>query len=109
MNRCPTVPVAPRTATFRLRIAVKSDVSEERRSEPPVAFVDPAQEPQSGRGQIGEHLVVVHNVPAIDADAPVPVPAGVVIDRLVEEMALAAISDTRMVTAPRWRSVGVGS
>ena len=43
MKRCPTVPVAPRTATLRLRIAVKFDVSAEPRGEPPVSFVDPAQ------------------------------------------------------------------
>src|SRR5256885_5022252 len=88
MNRCPTVPVAPRTATFRLRIAVKSDVSEERRGKPAALWVDPAQKAKAHLRQRGEHLVVVHDVPALDADLPVAVRAGVVVDRLVDAWAL---------------------
>src|SRR2546421_4348270 len=88
MNRCPTVPVAPRTATLRLRIAVKSDVSEERRGEPAALRVDPAQKAKPHLRQRCEHFVVVQDVAALDADLPVAVRAGVVVDRLIDARAL---------------------
>src|SRR2546428_5230983 len=88
MKRCPTVPVAPRTATLRLRIPSKFDVSGGRRGEPPVPVVDPAKEPETGGGEVGEHLVVAHDVAALDANAPVAMGPGVVIDGLEEQMAL---------------------
>src|SRR2546423_1339908 len=89
MNRCPTVPVAPRTATLRLRIAVKFDVSAERRGEPAVSFVDPAQQSESGRRQVGEHLVVGQDSRPLDPDEPAAAGAGVVLDRLIEQLAFA--------------------
>src|SRR5438046_977025 len=89
MNRCPTVPVAPRTATLRLRIAVKSDVSEEGRGEPAVSLVDPAQQAQPRRGEVGQHLVVREDAGTLQIDHPAAAHAGVVFDLLVEELALA--------------------
>src|SRR5882762_8730334 len=89
MNLCPTVPVAPRTATLRLRIAVKSDVSEECRGEPAVAFVDPAQEAQPRRGEVGQHLVVREDAGALKIHHPAAAHAGVVLDLLVQELSLA--------------------
>src|SRR2546428_6019041 len=89
MKRCPTVPVAPRTATLRLRIAVKFDVSAESRGEPPVSFVDPAQETEPSRGQVGEHLVVAEDAGALQIHHPAAAHSGVVFDLLVQELALA--------------------
>src|SRR5437773_4657171 len=71
MKRCPTVPVAPRTATLRLRIAVKFDVSEERRGKPAALRVNPAHEAEPRLCKRRKHLVVVHDVPAIDPNLPV--------------------------------------
>src|SRR5205814_4023600 len=83
-----TVPVAPRTATLRLRIAVKSDVSEERCGEPAALRVDPAQKAKPHLRQRCEHFVVVQDVASLDADLPVAVRAGVVVDRLIYARAL---------------------
>src|SRR2546430_16869577 len=88
MKRCPTVPVAPRIATLRLRIVGKFDVSGGRRGEPPVPVVDPMAQPEAGSGQIGERLVVIQHVPAVDADPPVPAVAAVVLDGLRDERTL---------------------
>src|SRR5207245_9991814 len=88
MNRCPTVPVAPRTATLRLRIAVKSDVSEERRGEPAPLRVNPMHEPEAGLCERRKHLVVVHHVPAFDPNLPVTVCPAVVVDGLVDAISI---------------------
>src|SRR5439155_6348522 len=89
MNRCPTVPVAPRIATLRLRIAVEFDVSEERRGEPPVPLVDPAQEAQPRRGEVGQHLVVREDAGALQIHHPAATYSGVVLDLLEQELSLA--------------------
>src|SRR2546423_1490692 len=84
LNRCPTVPVAPRTATLRLRIAVKFDLSAERCGEPAVSVVDPAQQTQPGRGEVGQHLVVGEDAGALQIHHPAAAHSSVVLDLLVE-------------------------
>src|SRR5207249_2397925 len=88
MNRWPTVPVAPRTATLRLRIAVKSDVSDERRGEPAPLRVNPVHEAEARRCERRKHLVVAHHVPALDPNLPVTVCPAVVVDRLVDAISV---------------------
>src|SRR5438309_3926948 len=90
MNRWPTVPVAPRTATLRLRIAVKFDLSKESRGEPPVPFVDPAEETKTGRSEVGQHLAVGQDAGALQIHQPAAAHAGVVLDLLIEQLAFAA-------------------
>src|SRR2546430_3678726 len=88
MKRCPTVPVAPRTATLRLRIAVKSDVSEDGRGEPAPLRVNPMDEAEARFCERRKHLVVVHHVPALDPNLPVTVRPAVVVDRLVDAISI---------------------
>ncbi|HZP96628.1 MAG TPA: hypothetical protein VFC31_09880 [Candidatus Limnocylindria bacterium] len=51
--------------------------------------IDPVAELQSGCGEIGKRLVVAQDVPTLDSYPPVPAVAGVVLDRLIEQRAIA--------------------
>src|SRR2546427_4327285 len=88
MKRCPTTPVAPRTATLRLRIDEKCEASERRGDEPAPLGTNPAQQPEAGRAERREGFVVAQDSRPVQPDLPAPAFAGVVFDRLVEQLAL---------------------
>src|SRR5205814_9867100 len=68
----------------------ETDASDRDRHQPAAAFVDPAQQTKSRRGEGGEHLVVGQDAHAVHPHDPLAARAGIVLDRLIEELPLTA-------------------
>ena len=81
MKRCPTVPVAPRTATVRLRMRFKSEASDRQRREPAPLRIEPAVQAQPGLRERGGYLLVAEDPGVLHAEAPVPLLARFVLNR----------------------------
>src|SRR5690348_7291775 len=58
------------------------------RGDPAVALVDPFAQPQAGRFEVAERLIVAQYIATLDVDVPASAVAGVVVDCLVEQRAV---------------------